>query len=132
MNKKFVTIMRKWNNPTIDIAVTDGIELKIPMDDFQAAMLSELQQSLKYELQKQINSAEFKSVIRDIVGSVTWVFTQESFDAKLATAMKAVQELIEKRIDGLCHETIDKMLKDIINDIIKSVKQESTKIATAL
>lgn len=64
--KAAVTISKKWHNPWINITIdTEGIELRMSMDDFREALKRE-------------------------VGSITWVFKKETFDSQLDAAITRV------------------------------------------
>jgi hypothetical protein len=68
---KHVTIMRRWNNPKINIFIDDDeINIKMTLNDFLMA-------------------------VKEEIGAVTWTFTKDSFVtqfdnavARIITAMK--------------------------------------------
>jgi hypothetical protein len=70
--KAVVTISRYWKNPKISTVVTDdSISLTISLDDFIAALKSE-------------------------IGSVTSTFTQKTFESKVDAAVSAVLEKVKE------------------------------------
>lgn len=68
----FITISRKWNNPKIEINIaTDSIELKMDIEDFKKALLEE-------------------------IGSVKFVFRQNTFEKVVDDAFEEVLAEIKK------------------------------------
>lgn len=68
---KHVTIMRRWNNPKINISIDDD------------------------EIYIKMNLNDFMSAVKEEIGAVTWTFTKDSFSTqfdnavlKIVTAMK--------------------------------------------
>lgn len=75
--RSIITISRKWNNPQIQTNISlEGIELMMSIEDFKIALLKE-------------------------IGSITFTFTEKSFN---------------------------KQLNDAINNILQGIKDESAKV----
>jgi len=106
----FVTVSRKWTQPQIEINITgDEIALSMPLSDFLAA--------LRQEIDTQLPT--FLDTIKQQIGSVTWVFTQATFDA---TFTRAVNTATEQGI-------LDKIFQDASDKVVMGIKEESTKVA---
>ena len=73
--KAVVTVSRLWNNPKIhtivDWASKGGISMQTNMDDFIAALKTE-------------------------IGAVTWVFTQKEFEKRIDAAVQTVIQGIKE------------------------------------
>jgi len=67
-----VTILRKWNNPTIyHLVNSDRIELSLPLE-------------------------EFMDLVKKEIGSVAWTFTRRGFSKKVDKALFRVIEYIKR------------------------------------
>ena len=105
----FVTVSRRWDNPQISISITgDEIALSMALADFLTA--------LRQEIDLQIPA--FLDTIKQQIGSVTWVFTQATFDATFAKAVNATTE------QGI----LDKIFQDAADKVVKGIKEESVKV----
>ena len=99
MNRSFVTISRKWNNPYIETKLTlEGIEISINLEDFIEAVYSEL--NIVEPLNEQI-------------GSVAWVFSDYTFKEKLDAAFNTIFKT---------------QLDSAVNQVISGIKQETAKV----
>jgi len=105
----FVTVSRKWTHPQIFTRITgEEIALSIELDDFLAA--------LKHEIDAQL--PVFLDSIRQQVGSVTWVFTQATFDTMFAQAVD------KAKATG----TLNQIFQDAAKVVIEGIKEESIKV----
>ena len=72
MNKEIVTISRYWDNPKIEVSVNqESIGLKISLDDFI-------------------------KLVKNEIGSITFVFKQDTFNSMLDNAIKNILEKIKE------------------------------------
>jgi hypothetical protein len=70
--KTVVTVSRKWNNPEIKTVVEDaGIALTIELDDFKTALKQE-------------------------IGSVAWTFSKKTFDTMIDDAFVRIVEGVKE------------------------------------
>ncbi len=70
--KTVITVSRKWNNPAITTVVEDsGISLSMNLEDFKTALKQE-------------------------IGSVTWTFRKDTIDAKIDSAIDTIIEGIKQ------------------------------------
>jgi len=70
--KQVLTISRYWTNPKIQTIITDeSISLQVSLDDFISALKTE-------------------------IGSVSFVFKKETFNAQLDSAVNKVLEMVKE------------------------------------
>ena len=127
----FVTVSRKWNNPIIEEALDQYITdlpdnvpevlplvvTKIDADEIRLHMpLRNFMKLLLWEIDAQLPA--FLDTIRQQIGSVTWVFTQATFDATFAKAVNATTE----------QGVLDKIFQDAVDKVVEGVKEESVKV----
>ena len=106
--KLVVTVSRYWHEPKI-LTYIDGneISLTISMDDFVKAMVQE------------IDLSEIVSQIKNEIGSVRWVFKDETWDKKFDQAVQS----------AITQEMVSKLFDKVIPIVIGKVKEESVKVA---
>jgi hypothetical protein len=113
--KSVVTISRYWNSPKITTSVSkESISLSMDMEDFISALKTEIGFSPVIEGEPQEILAKLKAE----VGSVTWVFKDETFENQLTAAFnKVVKE-----------SKIDTQVETAIMSVLEKVKEESIKV----
>lgn len=99
---KIITILRKWNNPTIQIQVTDeSIDLTMTLDDFILALADEVAEPL------------VKQVVQD-AGSPLLLLTNAQLEKRLVAT-----------IEG---EKAHAIFVEATTGIIEAVKAETKKL----
>lgn len=97
-----VTIMRKWNNPRIEIRLnSETLEVDIPLEDFLLALTDEVAEPL------------VKQVVQD-AGNPTLLFTNAQLERRLIDAIEG------KKAQAVFMSAADR--------IIESVKRETNKV----
>ena len=97
-----VTILRKWNHPSISITVDNsGIELSMTLDDFIKALTDEVAEPL------------VKQVVQD-AGNPTLLFTKGQLDKHM--------------VDSIEGDKAHTIFVDATERVIEAVKAETNKI----
>lgn len=97
-----VTIMRKWNNPQISIAVTDEeIKMEISLKDFLEALVDEA-------------AEPFVSMVATDAGSPALLMTNKQLQDKLVSVIES------DKVNGVFVEAAER--------VIDAIKQETTKV----
>jgi hypothetical protein len=97
-----VTILRKWNSPTILITVSDeSIAIEMTLSDFVCALTDEVAEPLVKD-------------VAALIGNPTFIFTNEALQRKL--------------IAGIESETTQKIFLDATARIMEEVKKETVKV----
>lgn len=100
--KRTVTILRKWNNPSIEIRLSsEQLEIDMALDDFLLALTDEAAEPL------------VRQAVQD-AGNPTLLFTNSQLERRLVYA-----------IEGNKAQTI---LIDAANRVIEAVKGETSKV----
>ena len=69
---KHVTIMRRWNNPQINITIDDDeINIKMKLNDFMSA-------------------------VKEEIGKVTWTFTKDAFETQFDNAVLKIVSAMKR------------------------------------
>jgi hypothetical protein len=110
---ELITIMRKWNNPEINLWMNnDEIGMSVDLADFVEAFIQ--------ELETRISLDDFIRGIIEGVGSVAWTFTRSGIEGKIkAAAGDPSQILIEK---------VKTDIRESILEVVSSIKKETIKI----
>ena len=99
---KTVTILRKWNNPKIEIQVSsDSIQVSMTLDDFVRALTDEVAEDLV-------------SMIAKDSGNPTFLFTKAQLEKHM--------------IDSIEGASAQKLFLQATDRIIEAVKGETTKV----
>lgn len=99
---KMITILRRWNNPNIQIQVTDqSIELTMTLDDFILALADEVAEPL------------VRQVVQD-AGSPLLLLTNAQLEKRLVTTIES--------------EKAHAIFIEATTEIIEAVKAETRKL----
>lgn len=128
--KKYLTIVKKWHNPKIEIYLTDGIEFRMDIEDFRKILKEELCK-VEFEFDGDVVKYLKEKLVKEI-GSVTLIFKNKTFEQKLSIALENV--LAELKANSLIRNEdkiiLDKKLDACLDSIFKTIKYESVKVVT--
>lgn len=99
---KKVTILRKWNNPKIEIQVTDdAIELSLSLEDFVRALTDEVAEPM------------VRQVVQDAGNPTLW-FTGAKLEKKMVDSIEGI------KAQAIFIEAMER--------IVETIKAETTKV----
>lgn len=111
--KEVVTIMRKWNNPEINMWIDNkSIGLSMDLEDFSSCVIEDF-----------LKNADINKLISDTgdkFGRVATVFRKKTFKSKLEESYNSISE---KELDGIKNQ-----LNSSFINVIKEIKRQSTKV----